>query len=60
MEKMNHSYIASGYVKWYTFDIHSGKQCEGFLKTKHATTSDAIIAFLGIYSKNLRFMFIQK
>lgn len=57
---MNHSYIASGNVKWYTFGIHSGKQCEGLLKTKHATTYDATIAFLGIYSKNRRFEFIQK
>ena len=35
-DKLDYSYIAGGYVKWYSL---SGKQCNSFLnKSKDATT----------------------
>lgn len=53
--EMNHAYTAGGNVKWHT---HSGKLWN--LKTKYATTYDATIALLDIYSKNWRRMFTHQ
>jgi hypothetical protein len=49
-EKLNHSHIVGGYVKWYR---HSGNILAVSLKAEHSTIGDLPISFLEKCPENL-------
>ena len=51
MEKLEHSHIVGGNVKWYS---SSGKQFVFLRKLNTGLTYDPVILLLGIYPKELK------